>query len=811
MTVVVDEPTRRVRHPYDLIRFVTTVCLMALTIAFGMFAHATTAGVETDVQQIANLLNVLLRIPAKALQTVVVLAIPLSLVVTLVVRSTYRRLIEAVVSGLLALTLASLVGWAINEFGDEALQASLQLDSWTGNGVMVTTYMSGICSMLTVIGTRSQLNVVKVSWSAVWITLGLSLISGDVSITAMLLTVLLGRAMGLLARYVAGSPTERAYGQTLVDGIERAGVKPERVERVNFAIPGEIRRNAASSEFDESAFISVDNDEDYRVYLMHDADGRRYDVTVLDQDRQVADTLSRLWRQLRLRGPLSGRASLGLQQSAEHEALMTHFSRAAGVRTPAMVGVAAAGAASIVIVTEHVHDGRPLSSMSADDVSDELLDEIWRQIATLHRGNIAHRAVDCDSIMVSPDGLPWLMSLHAGEIATTTFAQRVDVAQTLTALAVIVGQERSIASGLRVLGGDQIAAAAPLLQTVLMPRSTRNLLRQDRKLVAELRSNLQRAQPLADIQPQNIVRFGPKSIFTAVAIIVAAYLVLAGLGGVDIVALVGSANLWWIGAALACHLLTYVGGALSLMGFTPGRIKFGETVLAQVAGGALNIVMPAGMGNATINAQYLRRRGISASLAVATVGMAQISAFLTTVITLVVMGVVTGTGAENRLLPSRTVIAVVFVVLLGIATALLFPKLRTWVWARIGPTVRATLPRIADALGQPRKVLLGFGGNLLILVGFISAFYCCLQSFGHRVGITDLSLVYMVGNTIGSVVPTPGGLGAMEAALSLGLQNAGLTYGVALSATLLFRIVTFWLRVPFGAIALRFMRSRDAL
>ncbi|MFZ1854238.1 MAG: lysylphosphatidylglycerol synthase domain-containing protein, partial [Candidatus Nanopelagicales bacterium] len=45
----------------------------------------------------------------------------------------------------------------------------------------------------------------------------------------------------------------------------------------------------------------------------------------------------------------------------------------------------------------------------------------------------------------------------------------------------------------------------------------------------------------------------------------------------------------------------------------------------------------------------------------------------------------------------------------------------------------------------------------------------------------------------GQAAPTPGGLGAVEAALTAALAAAGVEAAVAVSAVLLFRIFTFWL------------------
>jgi glycosyltransferase 2 family protein len=51
----------------------------------------------------------------------------------------------------------------------------------------------------------------------------------------------------------------------------------------------------------------------------------------------------------------------------------------------------------------------------------------------------------------------------------------------------------------------------------------------------------------------------------------------------------------------------------------------------------------------------------------------------------------------------------------------------------------------------------------------------------------------------------------VELALSTGLVAAGMAGTAAVSAVLLFRIATFWLPVPLGAIALRRLRRRDAV
>ena len=74
--------------------------------------------------------------------------------------------------------------------------------------------------------------------------------------------------------------------------------------------------------------------------------------------------------------------------------------------------------------------------------------------------------------------------------------------------------------------------------------------------------------------------------------------------------------------------------------------------------------------------------------------------------------------------------------------------------------------------------------------------------------IASIAVVYLTGSAIGSILPTPGGLGGVEAALTAGLTAAGLPGAVAVSAVLLFRLLTFWLPVPFGWAAMTLPGAR---
>ena len=72
-------------------------------------------------------------------------------------------------------------------------------------------------------------------------------------------------------------------------------------------------------------------------------------------------------------------------------------------------------------------------------------------------------------------------------------------------------------------------------------------------------------------------------------------------------------------------------------------------------------------------------------------------------------------------------------------------------------------------------------------------------------------MVYLAGATLGQAAPTPGGLGAVEAALAGGLTIAGLDSGIAVSAVLLFRLITFWIPTLPGYISFNWLTKQGAL
>ena len=84
--------------------------------------------------------------------------------------------------------------------------------------------------------------------------------------------------------------------------------------------------------------------------------------------------------------------------------------------------------------------------------------------------------------------------------------------------------------------------------------------------------------------------------------------------------------------------------------------------------------------------------------------------------------------------------------------------------------------------------------------------WCTFQAFGYTIGLGHLLVAYVVAYSIGTLAPTPGGLGAVEGLLIALFVSFGVPSAVAVAVVLVYRIINFWLPIPPGFIAYAIVR-----
>lgn len=806
--VPVDEPAQpdRIRRPSDAIRFAASVVGLAAVMLLVSIAQQTTHGLHTDIAEGAAHAPRLLLSLATLVSSFGVLAVPIAFGIERLFHKDGTRVAIA----LLAAVIAFGITVGLDDLVVQAAPGGV-LDSliWGGTETApVHTDIAPVIAFVSAVGMAGRARWQAATWAMIGLAALTGLTAAYASVAALIATYFLGRAIGHGTLYAVGTPNPRPPGTAVVAALGRLGLRPARAARLDEPADGaETRRYgvvlAPRPPEEHGARLPAGRGEhgDWDV-----------EVRVLDRDQQTAGLLYRVWRLLRLRATTTGRALRSLRRSLEQESLMAYAVDAAGARTPRLVGTSEVGTEAALLAYEHV-PGRRLADVPREQITDDLLTDVWRQFRALQAGRLAHRRLQDGAVLVGDDGRAYITDLRAGEIAAGDLALRLDLAQLLTTLAVRTGPERAVRTAASALGEEALAAAVPLLQRVALSRETRAALRHDRELLTRIREQIVRLKPETEVAPARLERFRPRTIFSIVALSIAAYIVIPQVASLDLGAMTATASWRWVAVALGAAALSYVAAALMLMGFVPERLPLGRTVLAQVAASFVKLVAPAAVGGVAVNTRYLQRSGMRPGPAVASVGASQLVGLVTHILLLIMFGFLTGSTAKatQDLAPSRTIVIAVLSLGLLAGLALTVPRVRREVTTRLKSMFSGVVPRLVDVLQSPKKLTTGMGGTLLLTVAFVLCLDASIRAFGGSLPLTAVVVVFLTANALGSAAPTPGGLGAVEGALTLALTISGLSAETATSAVLLYRLLTLWLPVLPGWAAFAYLQRKEAL
>jgi uncharacterized membrane protein YbhN (UPF0104 family) len=846
-----DEPLlpARVHRPVDLMRFLFGALGIALLLGIAAVAHATTTGVEQDIAGGAMHAPRPLIAFAGFAASIAVLILPVAFAVERLIKRDGLRIAD----GVLAAVLAHGVSLAMDLWVSDAAPAAVR-DALTrnapGGGLTdpVHGYLAPVIAYMTAVGMARRPRWRVALWCVLLLDAFAVMVGGYTTPFSILLTVLIGWTVAYGTLYSVGSPNVRPTGQTLLAGLRRVGFAPLAAVRAGGETPD-----------------TPDSDRG-RSYLVTLEDDPPLDVTVVDREQQAHGFFYRVWRRLQLRGINQRRSLQSLRQALEQEALLAYAAIAAGANAPKLIATSDLGPDAVMLVYEHI-GGHALDALPEEEITDALLLAAWEQVRALQSRRIAHRRLIGESLLVDRAGKLFLTDLRGGEIAAGDIVLRMDIAQLLTTLALRVGPERSVASAVAVLGPDAVADSLPLLQPIALSRSTRATLKQlnrewaqrerdavlassradkaarhkaegelaprpdtkaekraekkaievaldearEEDLLSRIRQEVLLIRPQAPVEPVRLERIKARTLFSIIAGAFAAYFLLSQISRVPLIDAIARADWRWALVAVFGSVLTYVAAAASLAGFVPERLSPVRTVLAQVAGSFVKLVAPAAVGGVALNTRYLQKSRVRPGLAVASVGLAQLVSLGSHITLLLIFGYITGTEKTPSLSPSRTVMAGLLTVGVLVLVVTAVPALRKFLTMRLRSLFAGVVPRMLDVLQRPAKLLTGIGGTLMLTVANVICLDACVRAFGGNLSYASIAVVFLAGNALGSAAPTPGGVGAIEAALTAGLVLAGLGNAVATPAVLLFRLLTFWLPVLPGWLSFSYLTRKGAL
>lgn len=161
------------------------------------------------------------------------------------------------------------------------------------------------------------------------------------------------------------------------------------------------------------------------------------------------------------------------------------------------------------------------------------------------------------------------------------------------------------------------------------------------------------------------------------------------------------------------------------------------------------------------------------------------------------------------LLPSGTVALVVIAVVLScIGMVVAIPRIRRVLRTFVRPQLAKVLTHARELLQSPLRLAAMVLGSAVLTLSYIGALWASVQAFGGGLPVAAIGLVLLAGASAAAAAPTPGGIGAVEAALAAGFMALGLESDVAVPAVFLYRLATFWVPVLPGWIAFGALQRR---
>jgi uncharacterized membrane protein YbhN (UPF0104 family)/membrane-associated phospholipid phosphatase len=771
-----------VRRPADLLR--VAVGLLTLVIA-GWVAGDRPGGVELALFHAVNDLPAALYRPFDVvMQAGSLAAVPVAAgVALLAARPRLGR--DLAVAGGLAWYLATIAKAVDGRLRPEQLISDVLVH---GTPAVGTGFPSGhaavAAALATVAGPYLPVRLRHLAWSVFALVAIARVYVGAHLPLDVVGGAALGWAVGAATLLVMGVPGGRPGAKVVRRALALVGIRPAALQ----ALPGDARASAP--------YFALDRD-------------RRLFVKAVGRNQRDADAVYRLWRFLTLRQAGDEPPYASVKQQVEHEAYLSLLAARAGVRTPSLVTTTPVTESTVLLVQQHI-DAQPANAVPPARLTESTLADMWQQVVALRQARIAHRDLRLANVLVDGQDRPWLVDFGFAEAGAADRQLDADLAQLLASLAAVVGPKDAVRSALTALDPAELARCLPLLQPAALPASMRSELRRRPDLLAQLRADVAQATGATVLALPPLTRVRWRTVLLLLALGAAVHGLLPQLSQAGrALALLPSAIPGWATTAVAWSVLSYGFAALALGRATSRRLAVGRTVAVQLAGSFANRLAPAGLGGLSLNARYLRRAGLDPAETTAALTTNAVAGFLVHAAALVVAAAwMVSTGLDGLRLPAHwPVLLAVAVVLAAAGCVVLGPRIRS----QLLPTARSVKQYLIDIASTPRRAAALLAANAGVTACGAMSLYAALRAYGERVPLAGLALVYLAGLAVAAASPTPGGLGAVETALTAGLTAMHVPFTQALASVLAFRLAAYWLPILPGLVSFRMLRRSETL
>ena len=789
---IIDRAPKRMRDWGDLAKLSIFLILSALVVISSLWLKNTTNSIESDVKRVSYPFSWLVLLPLSLLFNIVLSAIVIAVFIQLL----FKRMWIPALSSALAL---------IGGFCVSVICAHLffiyRLDSFLGAG---SSFRAGsfdasltVMAFLTASNGRSMRNKLGWAWKVYYCALAIVVIASLSTVPAALMAIFTGAWIGMALRLAFGTPGSGAWGEQLAAGLAGCGMQVERLERIEPSSPQKICCDGAK----RSRYYSLSSK------------GKRYLMVVNDEQQHSLRYLKQMWDAVKMEG-LTIRHDRSVEAMAErhYTILLDLKDMGAPAPRPARVGSVSDSAFMVFDLPSS-----PSSLITSSAMEESDIKSLVSYLNSLHEKGITHRNISPSSLARNGEGEPFLIGWAGGDVISGSAHKKIDMIQLLAVLSTFGGVEKTVEIAKEVLGASALATLFPYAQTIVIPKSTRREKGWRKKVLKPLKSALEGIARDEDkmLQTVRLARFNIRRFITVLLVTIALVVVFTQLNFKQVIKAIEGANPWWSLAACAIGLVAWTGSATAFGVFIDKskRKKHHLGILGtQAVASFAAVSMPAIAGPIAVNITFLRKIGYSNTEATAIASADTVTEFSTTILMFIILGFFTGQNVFHNLIPNKMIIIVTAGVLAGlVALAMAIKPARDWIRKKCLPVLKSYGSMLGKLLSHPLTLLISMAGSIVQNTALDMAFWFSLLAFGYHLNFIETLFLFLFANGVGSAVPTPGGLGAIETVLSTTFIGIGVPGAIAVSATLLFRLATYWLRMALGALYMKYMEKKQLL
>jgi uncharacterized protein (TIRG00374 family) len=511
--------------------------------------------------------------------------------------------------------------------------------------------------------------------------------------------------------------------------------------------------------------------------------------------------LVQLWHKVRFRDRETAPLHASLRRAVEHRALMAIAIGQLKVANISTIAVAALER-SWTLYAHTPARGTPIGDCTAAIP----VSQVWESLRELHDCQISHG--DLRASEITADETVLFGGFDSAEYGATEAQLRSDIAQLLVTTTHLYDAPSAVRAAIDAFGKDTVLFASRRLTKAAVPLRIRQSVRDPKAIMAAARDEVMSQTRVDEIRTETVTRFTRGQLIQLVLLIALVYVAYPFISSVPtFLTELRTANWWFALLGLAASGLTYLGAAASLWAAADGVVNLWGLIVMQVANKFAATTTPAGVGGLALSARYLQKGGLTPMRATTTVALQQSVQVITHVLLLIVFSTAAGVSANlSRFVPSINVLYLVAGLLLGlVGTFLLVPRLRHWLATAVRPHLQEVIGHLMELGREPKRLAVIVLGCAATTLGNAFALWAAIEAFGGDTSFITVTVVTMIGGTLASAAPTPGGVGAVEAALIGGLAAFGMAAAVAVPSVLLYRVLTTWMPVFVGWQVMRWM------